>query len=58
MKLTLTFTHERSTKNTERFAEDATGTERPAVGTLYILRSALGVVVPTKLTVTIEEAES
>ena len=56
MKLTLTFTHERSTKNTERFAEDATGTERPAVGTLYILRSALGVVVPTKLTVTIEEA--
>jgi hypothetical protein len=45
-KQTLTFTLERETKNTIRYAEDANGNP-PAIGTLYV----------QKLTVTIVEAE-
>jgi hypothetical protein len=56
-KQTLTFTLERETKNTIRYAEDASG-KPPAIGTLYVQKWLLGDPAPTKLTVTIGESEA
>ncbi len=53
MKCTIPFKHERSTKNTERYAEDAPKAEQ-AIGVLYVQRSAFNGTVPTELQVTIE----
>ena len=53
-KQTLTFTLERETKNTIRYAEDATG-KPPAIGTLYVQKWLLGKEPPKQLFVTIEE---
>ena len=55
-KQTLTFTLERETKNTIRYAEDASG-KPPAIGTLYVQKWLLGNTPPQKLTITIWEAE-
>ena len=55
-KQTLTFTLERETKNTIRYAEDASG-KPPAIGTLYVQKWLLGNQPPQKLTITIGEAE-
>ena len=55
-KQTLTFTLERETKNTIRYAEDADG-RPPAIGTLYVQKWLLGKEPPRKLTITIGEAE-
>jgi hypothetical protein len=54
-KQTLTFTLERETKNTIRYAEDASG-KPPAIGTLYVQKWLLGNEPPRKLTITIGEA--
>ena len=56
-KQTLTFTLERETKNTIRYAEDASG-KPPAIGTLYVQKWLLGNEPPQKLTITIGEADS
>jgi hypothetical protein len=53
-KQTLTFTLERETKNTIRYAEDADG-KPPAIGTLYVQKWLLGKEPPKTLTLTIEE---
>jgi len=53
---TLTFTLERETKNTIRYAEDASG-KPPAIGTLYLQKWLLGENPPQKLVVTVGEAE-
>ncbi len=53
---TLTFTLERETKNTIRYAEDASG-KPPAIGTLYLQKWLLGEKPPQKLVVTVGEAE-
>ena len=53
-KKTLNFTLERETKNTIRYAEDASG-KPPAIGTLYVQKWLLGEQPPTKLSITIEE---
>jgi hypothetical protein len=53
-KQTLTFTLERETKNTIRYAEDADG-KPPAIGTLYVQKWLLGKEPPKTLTITIEE---
>ena len=53
-KQTLNFTLERETKNTIRYAEDASG-KPPAIGTLYVQKWLLGEQPPTKLSITIEE---
>ena len=55
-KQTLTFTPERETKNTIRYAEDATG-KPPAIGTLYVQKWLLGNEPPQKLTITITQGE-
>jgi hypothetical protein len=55
-KQNLTFTLERETKNTIRYAEDADG-KPPAIGTLYVQKWLLGKEPPQKLTLTIGEAE-
>jgi hypothetical protein len=55
-KQTLTFTLERETKNTIRYAEDATG-KPPAIGTLYVQKWLLGNEPPQKLTITITQGE-
>jgi hypothetical protein len=55
-KQTLTFTMERTTKNTIRYQEDADG-KPPATGTLYVQKWLLGKEPPKRLTVTIGEAE-
>jgi hypothetical protein len=55
-KQTLTFTLERETKNTIRYAEDANG-KPPAIGTLYVQKWLLGNEPPRKLTITIGESE-
>jgi hypothetical protein len=55
-KQTLTFTLERETKNTIRYAEDASG-KPTAIGTLYVQKWLLGNELPRKLTITIGEAE-
>ena len=52
---TLTFTLERETKNTIRYAEDASG-KPPAIGTLYLQEWMLGEKPPQKLVVTVAEA--
>jgi hypothetical protein len=55
-KQTLTFTLERETKNTIRYAEDADA-DPPAIGTLYVQKWVLGDKPPQKLTITVGEAE-
>jgi hypothetical protein len=55
-KLTLTFTLERQTKNTIRYAEDA-DSDPQAIGTLYVQKWLLGDEPPEKLAITIGEAE-
>ena len=52
----LSFTLERKTKNTIRYAEDASG-KPPAIWTLYVQKLLLGIEPPKKLTVTIGWAE-
>jgi hypothetical protein len=49
----ITFTHERSTKNTERFAEIGDKSQH-AIGVLYVQRTVFNGSVPTELTVTLE----
>jgi hypothetical protein len=56
-KQALTFTLERETKNTIRYAEDASG-KPPAIGTLYVQKWLLGNEPPQRLTITIGEAEA
>ena len=51
--LTIKFSHEKETKNTHVFAEDA-GSGSDVVGKLYVQKSALGDEVPDKITVTIK----
>ena len=53
-KQVLTFTQERVTKNTIRYAEQTEGD--PLVGTIYVQKSALGQPPPQSITVTIEAA--
>jgi hypothetical protein len=55
-KQTLTFTLERETKNTIRYAEDASG-KPPAIGTLYVQKWLLGDEPPRKLTIAIGDSE-
>jgi hypothetical protein len=55
-KQTLSFTLERETKNTIRYAEDADGNP-PAIGTLYVQKWLLGNEPPERLTITIDAAE-
>ena len=55
-KETLTFEHERETKNTIRYQE-ITEYDSPAVGTIYIQKSVLGDKPPKRLAVTIEAGE-
>jgi hypothetical protein len=53
----LTFTRERETKNTIRYAEDVAGEERPIVGNLYVLKSTVAELGdPERIRVTIEAA--
>lgn len=54
MNYRLTFTLEKETKGTYRYAEVADG-PNPVVGTLYIKKSALTGDAPSTLTVTINE---
>ena len=53
-QLVLEFRRERETKNTVRYAEDASDDES-LVGTLYVKKAALGESPPKRLRVTIEE---
>ena len=53
MKRVITFTHEKSTKNTERFTEIGEK-QYHAVGVLYVQRTIFDGQIPTALTVTIE----
>jgi hypothetical protein len=55
-KQVLTFTLERETKNTIRYAEDASG-KPPAIGTLYVQKWLLGNEPPRRLTITVGEGE-
>jgi hypothetical protein len=52
----ITFTLERETKNTIRYAEEADGNP-PAIGTLYVQKWLLGKEPPKKLTITIDPVE-
>ncbi len=52
----LTFTLEWETKNTIRYAEDASG-KPPAIGTLYVQKWLLGNEPPKNLIVTISDSE-
>jgi len=52
----ITFTLERETKNTIRYQEETQG-KPPAIGTLYLQKWLLGEKPPTKLQVTVAEAE-
>ncbi len=54
MKHETTFTHEKSTKNTERYQEQPEPGKPPIIGTLYVQRWALGTPLPKTLKVTIE----
>ena len=58
-KLELRFTYEKETKNTIRYQEElgdeAHSSRDIAVGTVYIQKEALGLPVPQRLKVTIEE---
>jgi hypothetical protein len=56
-KQTFTFTLERETKNTIRYAEESNG-KPPAIGTLYVQKWLLGNEPPQRLTITIGEAEA
>ena len=51
----LTFTLERETKNTVRYAE-IEELDTPVIGTLYVRKEFLGDKPPKKLTVTVAEA--
>ncbi|HEU0021388.1 MAG TPA: hypothetical protein VFR55_06925 [Dehalococcoidia bacterium] len=53
----LRFTLERETKNTIRYAEDASG-KPPAIGTLYVQKWLLGNNPPEKLIVSISDSNS
>lgn len=53
----LSFTLERETKNTIRYAEDASG-KPPAIGTLYVQKWLLGNEPPKNLIVTIAGSDS
>jgi hypothetical protein len=53
-KLVLEFVRERETKGTWRYQEVESGDGEPAVGSLYVQKSALGDRPPDKLRVTIE----
>jgi hypothetical protein len=53
----LSFTLERETKNTIRYAEDASG-KPPAIGTLYVQKWLLGSEPPKNLIVTIADGDS
>jgi hypothetical protein len=55
-KQSLTFTLERETKNTIRYAEDTNG-KPPAIGTLYVQKWLLGKEPPKTLVITIAETE-
>lgn len=52
----LTFTLERETKNTIRYAEDTSG-KPPAIGTLYVQKWLLGNEPPKTLIVTIADSD-
>lgn len=55
MQLKLKMTLEKETKGAVRYAEDKPqGGGEPAVGTLYIRKSALPAKIPQALTITIE----
>lgn len=51
--LTVKFSHEKDTKNTQVYAEDA-GDGQEVIGKLYIKKTALGDGVPEKITVTVK----
>lgn len=51
---TVSFTFEKATKSTFRFAETVADGAEPVIGTLYIKQAALGGVEPKGVTVTIE----
>ena len=53
----LRFTLERETKNTIRYAEDASG-KPPAIGTLYVQKWLLGNNPPQNLIVIISDSDS
>ncbi len=53
----LSFTLERETKNTIRYAEDTSG-KPPAIGTLYVQKWLLGNEPPNNLIVTIADSDS
>ncbi len=53
----LTFTLERETKNTIRYAEDVSG-KPPAIGTLYVQKWLLGDEPPKNLVVTIADSDN
>lgn len=53
----LTFTLERETKNTIRYAEDASG-KPPAIGTLYVQKWLLGNEPPKNLIVIIADSDT
>ncbi len=53
----LTFTLERETKNTIRYAEDTNG-KPPAIGTLYVQKWLLGNEPPKNLVVTIADIDN
>lgn len=55
-KLTATFTTEKETKNTIRFAEEVS-TDAPLIGTIYVQKYALNRLSnPSKIRVTVEAA--
>ena len=53
----ITFTLERETKNTIRYAEDVNG-KQPAIGTLYVQKWLLGNEPPKNLVVTIADIDN
>jgi hypothetical protein len=55
MKIAVLLTHERTTKNTERYREEPDNPDSPVVGTLYIRKSHLPDTPPAELTLTIED---
>lgn len=50
----ISLTFERETPNTIRYSEDVAEGERGIIGTIYILKSALGKTVPKTVKVTVE----
>jgi hypothetical protein len=56
-KLVLSFEQDKETKGTRRFAEQAPDGERPTIGSIYVVKSALAELGdPTTVTVTVEAA--